>query len=227
LQDLPKVKTALPLDERARKQYDDSIYQWFKDISSINAELMFAGLCYMSGYKISFEKSDESHDYDFLTNRVPVQVKANITYRGSTDRANKYLEGTQKVAHMSHRGILTIEYVKNEIINFIRYDYLDQIRKAIEQKARIVIIDGTQSSVGFAFNKLVSDTGANFNIKKSLSDALVLYETNDDFIPLVFAANAYDYNYRISSTCLKIPIVKTDNGFTIDDARPNSIDVIN
>jgi hypothetical protein len=34
LQVLPKVKTALPLNEETRKRYKDSIYQWFKEVSS-------------------------------------------------------------------------------------------------------------------------------------------------------------------------------------------------
>ena len=57
---------------------------------------------------------------------------------------------------MSYDRTLTLQHVENEIINFVRTDYLDQIRKAVEQRARIVFIDGTQSSVGFALNKWAS-----------------------------------------------------------------------
>ena len=188
MQDLPKVKTALPFNKETRKQYEDAIYQWFKEISSIIAELMFAGLCYMTGHDISFEPPphDRLHDYDFLIDRIPVQVKANIIYRGKIDRANKYLEEIQNVIKMSHDGVLTIGYVEKEIINFIRRDYLTQIRKAIEQRTRIVFVEGTQSSVGFALNKLALDTNTNFNFNKSLSDALTLYELDSNYMPSIF-----------------------------------------
>jgi hypothetical protein len=219
MQDLPKIKTALLFNKETRKQYEDAIYQWFKEVSSINAELMFAGLCYRTGHEISFEPHDKLHDYDFLIDRILVQVKANIIYRGNTDRVNKYLEEVQSVIKMSHDRVLTIGYVEKEITNFIRRDYLTQIRKAIEQKTRIVFIDGTQSSVGFALNKLASDTNTNFDINKSLSDALTLYETDSNFIPSIFGASAYDYNYRLSSICLRIPVAKTEDGLAIDDSN--------
>lgn len=228
LQVLPKVKTALPLKEETRKRYKDSIFQWFKEVSSINAELMFAGICHRTGHEISFEPPhDKLHDYDFLINGIPVQVKANIIYRDNTDRVNKYLYGIQRIMTMSHEGVLTMEYLQNEIRNFIKRDYLTQIRKAIEQKTRIVFIDGTQSSVGFALNKLTSQSRTNFNIKKSLSDALTLYATNSNFIPSIFVASAYDYDYRLSSICIGIPIIKTEHGLTLDESKLDSIYIMN
>ena len=86
---------------------------------------------------------------------------------------------------------------------------MNQIRKAIEQKTRFVFIDGTQSSVGFALNKCASDNNIIFSIQKSLSDALTLYETDNNFIPSIFAAGACDHNYRLSSIGLRIPVVKS------------------
>jgi hypothetical protein len=189
---------------------------------------MFASLCNTTGHEISFEPPprDRLHDYDFLIDRIPVQAKANIIYRGNTDRVKKYLEEVQNVMKMSHEGVLTIEYVEKEIINFIRCDYLTQIRKAIEQRTRIVFIDGTQSSVGFALNKLASSTSTNFNINKSVSDALTLLETDMNFIPSIFAASAYDYNYRLSSICLRIPVTRTICGPVVDDSKLDWISVI-
>jgi hypothetical protein len=228
LQALPKIKTALPLNEETRKQYKDSIYQWFKDVSSINAELMFAGICHTTGHEISFEPPhDKLHDYDFLINGIPAQVKANIIYRGNTDRVNEYLYGIQSVMNMSRDGVLTKEYVQSETRNFIKRDYLNQIRKAIEQKARVVFIDGTQSSVGFALNKLASESRTNFNIKNSLSDALALYATDSNFIPSIFAVGAYDYDYRLSSICMRIPIIKTEHRLILDESKLDLISVIN
>jgi hypothetical protein len=162
-----------------------------------------------------------------LINDIPVQVKANIIYRGNHNRVNEHLERIQEIIQMSLAGSLTLQYIENEIIKFIRVDYLDQIRKAIEQKARIVFIDGTQSAVGFALNKWASYHDNNrFSFEKSLSAALVLHETHSNVFPVIFAACAFDYNYRLSSICLRIPIVKTENEFAIDDDNLELINLI-
>ena len=55
-----------------------------EDIRSINSELMFAALCNYNDYKISFDTSTgPDHDFDFLINSLPVQVK---TFNPSEDR---------------------------------------------------------------------------------------------------------------------------------------------
>lgn len=228
---LPKVKTAKIVSEQTRRKYDVLWYQWFKEVSSIIAELMFAALCAMTGYKISFvrhedDEDGESHDYDFLVNGVPVQVKAYVIYRSNKGRVNKHLDETKQIIRKWDDRTLNIEDINNSIINFVRIDYLAQIRKAIEQKARFVFIDGTQSSVGFALNRWASDHDTDFGIRKSLAYAFTLCEPDSEFIPSIFAAGANDYTYRLSSICLRIPVVKIEHGFALDDCKLGSIDII-
>jgi hypothetical protein len=228
---LPKAKTAKIVSDQTRREYDDLWYQWFKEVSSIIAELMFAALCAMNGYKISFvhhedDEDGESHDYDFLINGVPMQVKAYVIYRSNKGRVNKHLEETKQIIRKWDDRTLNIEDIKNSIINFVRIDYLAQIRKAIEQKARFVFIDGTQSSTGFALNRWASDHDTDFSIQKSLAYAFTLCEPDSDFIPSIFAAGANDYTYRLSSICLRIPVVKIEHGFALDDWKLGSIDII-
>ncbi|MGH9951698.1 MAG: hypothetical protein ACRD5J_08745 [Nitrososphaeraceae archaeon] len=140
---------------------------------------------------------------------MPAQVKANIIYRGNVDRLDTYLKDILEIIRMSNEKTLTIEYIKEKIVNFIKTNYLSQVRKAIEQNARIILIDATQSSVGFALNKWASENNYDdSSFQKSLSEALLLNQ-DENFVPSVFAAGAYDYNYRLSSVCLKFPIVKT------------------
>jgi hypothetical protein len=64
------------------------------------------------------------------------------------------------------------------------------------------------------------------SFEKALSDALALCETENDVIPAIFAAGAYDYKYRLSSICLRIPIVKTEDGFVLDDGKLDLISLI-
>ena len=43
---------------------------------------------------------------------------------------------------------------------------------------------------------------------------------------LIFAAGANDYTYRLSSICLRIPVVKIEHGFALDDSKLGSIGII-
>ena len=217
---LPKIKSALPANNQTVKKFNNYMYQWFKEVSSINAELMFAALCSLNGYAVSFVPSgDELHDYDFLINSIPAQVKANIIYRGNVDRSDTYLKDILEIIRMSNEKTLTMEYIKERIVNFIKTNYLSQVRKAIEQKARIILIDATQSSVGFALNKWASENNFDdLSFQKSLSEAFSLNQ-DEDSVPSVFAAGAHDYNYRLSSLCLKFPVVKIQEGLVLDDSR--------
>ena len=65
--------------------------------------------------------------------------------------------------------------------------FVQLIAPLIRKQVSFVFIDGTQSSVEFALNKCASDNNINFSIQKSLSDALTLYETDNNFIPSIFA----------------------------------------
>lgn len=105
--------------------------------------------------------------------------------------------------------------------------FVQLIAPLVRKQVSFVFIDGTQSSVEFALNKCASDNNINFSIQKSLSDALTLYETDNNFIPSIFAAGACDYNYRLSSICLRIPVVKTEHALVLDDGKLDSISVIN
>ena len=123
----------------------------------------------------------------------------------------------------------TFQHKKKEIKGELRRGLLANLEqfKSSYSYARIVFIEGTQSTVGFALNKWASDNNTDsFNIEKSLSEALELHETDNNFIPLIFAAGAYDYNYRLSSACLKIPVVKTEHGLVLDDGKLDLISVI-
>jgi hypothetical protein len=92
----------------------------------------------------------------------------------------------------------------------------------------MIFIDATQSGVGFAMNKWASDNNNDdFSFSKSLIDAFLFNETSSNWLPLVFSAGAYDYNYRLSSICLRFPVIKKERGLVLDDNRLDSIDLMN
>jgi hypothetical protein len=50
--------------------------QFNKDIWNVTSKLLLAGFCGVSGFDISFVPPSKEHDYDFIINGYPVQVKS-------------------------------------------------------------------------------------------------------------------------------------------------------
>lgn len=211
VESLPKLKEALPNNNETKLMYDRFMYQWFKEFSSVIAELRFAALSGEAGFEVSFEPSGGTHDFDFLINNIPIQVKANVIYRGDKARQRRYIEEIKNTPASSNVNKLSGQIIVNQIIEYIKSDYLSQIKKSLEQKTKMIIVDGTQSSVGYKLNKWSSENNKHhFSFKNSLIDAFNLNAKNTNFIPLIFSAGAIDYKYRFSSICLRIPIIGTD-----------------
>jgi len=215
---LPKIKEALPIDDETNLLKSKFMYQWFKEVSSIIAELKFAALSHKAHFEVTFEPSKTTRDFDFSVNNIPTQVKASVIYRGERSRQLRYFEDIRQITTMSDTGNLTKRYVINLLIEYIKSEYWSQISKSLEQKTRLIFVDGTQSSVGFALNKWMSENNTELTLKKSLDEAFSLGETSTDFLPLVFSAGAIDYDYRIPFLCFKIPIIGTKT-VHLDESR--------
>ena len=49
---------------------------WFKDVWNVTSELLLAGVCGDSNFKVTFEPPSTTQDYDFIINGYPAQVKS-------------------------------------------------------------------------------------------------------------------------------------------------------
>jgi hypothetical protein len=66
---------------------------WFKDVWNVTSELLFAAICGESGFGITFDPPTIDHDYDFIVNGYPVQVKSSnksySSFSAATDAKKK------------------------------------------------------------------------------------------------------------------------------------------
>jgi hypothetical protein len=90
------------------------------------------------------------------------------------------------------------------VIDYVRDNCISQINKSLEQKAKIVILDGTRTAEGFLLNQSYTDDEIYIKFDDSLKKSVE--KISDQFVNVIFASGAYDYNYRISTLAMKLPI---------------------
>jgi hypothetical protein len=59
-----------------RDQADKYRQEFFKDIWNVTSELLFAGVCGDNGFDIAFVPASNQHDFDFIVNGYPAQIKS-------------------------------------------------------------------------------------------------------------------------------------------------------
>jgi hypothetical protein len=175
---------------------------WFKDVWNVTSELLFAAVCGESGYTITFEPSSNDHDYDFLMNGYPVQMKSlNIS-----DSLDSVVDKLRERKRSVDSGEITYEYVVQKILGTIR-DKISEVEDALEQGARIIFINGTtDESSGSYLGQLSLEEPSRFDFTKSIELSIALVEKNRSSIPLIFCATAFSSTYYINSLAFKIPI---------------------
>jgi len=107
---------------------------WFKDVWNVISELLFVAICGESGFGITFDPPAIDHDYDFIVNGYPVQVKSSNksygSFRAATDAKKK------------NRGDVDDNRIKydlviNKVLDTI-HDNTSSIDDALEQGAKFV-----------------------------------------------------------------------------------------
>jgi hypothetical protein len=190
------------IDQELRQTSERYRIAWFKNVWNVTSELLFAAVCGESGYTITFEPSSNDHDYDFLMNGYPVQMKS-LNISDSLDSAvDKLRERKRSV----DSGEITYEYVVQKILDAIR-DKISEVEDALEQGARIIFMNGTtdESSASY-LGQLSLEEPSRFNFTKSIELSIALVEKNRSSIPLIFCATALRSTYYINSLAFKIPI---------------------
>ena len=190
---------------------------WFKDVWNVTSELLFAALCGERGFTVTFEPSskDEDHDYDFLMNGYPVQMKSlNVS-----DSLYSAVDRLRRRKISVDRGEITYDYVIKRILDAIRYN-ISEVEDALEQGARIIFMNGTtDESCGSYLGQLSLEEPSRFNFTKSIELSIALVEKNRCSVPLIFCATAFRSTYYINSMAFKIPItdqMKVDNDKDIE-----------
>jgi hypothetical protein len=186
-----------------------------EDIRSIISELMFAALSNYNGYITAFDASPEpSHDYDFLINNLPVQVK---TFNSSEDSQ----ESIQKIEEIERKGSIDSNTLVKEIVDFLlSLTALNEMERAINQGAFIIFSDMSHIRTGHIIRKYLSEK----NLIISLEDAItasvnIVTKDNKTTLPLIVCVSGTHYKYQIYALNFQIPVIKENNKFKLDRGR--------
>jgi hypothetical protein len=108
---------ALKDDKPVKEEFPKYMLQLLKSVYSVTSELIFAGLC-SENYGLTFEPSGGGHDYDFVIDSVPCQIKT-IMPTGAFAKSN--LEKIMnRITELKNGKEIQKEEVKEAIVR-IRY----------------------------------------------------------------------------------------------------------
>jgi hypothetical protein len=228
--------------DKEKKQFANYLKNWFKESFGFNSELMAAFLSSEAGFKVQFDKFNQynhefwNHDYDFIIETFPVQVKSYIIYRRHSEvneelwskgleKERYHLEKIKQIKQDHLDNNLTWNQVKNEVKKSIKSNQDEFIKAINKQKTKIIIYNGTQSTGGYALSLFTLEKNVNSyfikNIEKSIK---IISNLENKNIPLIFFSSGYYIKYYITSLCFKLPCI--DNQFQIDNSSIDRLELV-
>jgi hypothetical protein len=205
------------LDDIRKKQSQEDkkqIFQWLNEyLNFVNvciSELMFSVLANDSNFKVDFIPANNNYDYDIIIDGHHVQIKTLFSYdkfpfnESELRKQEEYVEDSKKVEELYNKKQITWDYVKQEIIIYVKSNCIDKINKSLRQKAEIVILDGTRTIPGLLLNYYYTDDSVFVKIHDSFIESLK--HNSNDFVPVIFASTSYDKKFRISSLVVRVPM---------------------
>jgi hypothetical protein len=194
-------------NKSTQKELDEpGVYrtEWFKAVWNITSELLLAAICGENGFNVTFHtphQDSQDHDYDFIINDYPVQVKSLNTLSP--------INSKQKRKQAVDDGIITHGLVITKILNIITNN-IDSINGALKQGAKIVFINGTSDESGSYFSQFCMETHDSCCMKRSLDASIDLARRDGQYVPVIFCAIAIRLRHYINTQAFKIPIIIID-----------------
>ena len=210
-----------PLNPDLKQKSEGYRIAWFKVVWNFTSELLFAAHSFESGFNVTFQTrpKEEGHDYDFIVEGYPVQMKSlNTPY--DFQSIAKVKQSRKKFVD---EGKITNDLVIKMILNAIRKK-LGEIDDALKKKAKIMFINGTSDECGQYFGQLYLEVDNPFTFKHSLTTAIQLAKEENSFIPLIFCATGTRLKYYINTLPFRVPIITVNGQKEVD--RTKEIEVM-
>ncbi|MFZ0511324.1 MAG: hypothetical protein WAM14_06940 [Candidatus Nitrosopolaris sp.] len=119
-------------DINNRRQLQNEYYDF---VSVTISELIYPSLAQEYDHRISFEPRNEDVKY------FPVSALEIANYQT--------YEEVHQMRYLSANNKLNKSYVERKVIDYVKNNCISQINKSLEQKAKIVILNGTRTAKGF------------------------------------------------------------------------------
>jgi hypothetical protein len=186
-----------------------------EDIRSINSELMFAALSNYNDYKVSFDTfPGPDHDFDFLINSLPVQVK---TFNPSEDRE----KSIKKIEEFETNQSLDPRQMEKVIFDFLlNLTPLDEMEKAVDQGALIIFSNMSNIYIGHTIRKFLAKTNLTLPLENAVSYSVNIASNNyKTTLPLIVCVSGTDYNFQLFALYFQIPVTMENNKLKLDRGR--------
>jgi hypothetical protein len=168
------------------------------------SECMFYSLA-SADFNISFnEKKPNSKNPDVFINRIPSEVKTIID-------------------EIHYQDQIEANLIEEILCSLRRNKLIGKINEGLEQTARIIILDSTGTSLGYAINLHVSQHKKMYSIKEAINNAIELVDSrHKPYVPVVIFGQSVDleYHFRFSAITVPCPVKTIDDGsFEVDVSK--------
>ena len=208
----PHFRNNKGLDRKLEARSETYRNTWFINVWDVTSEMLLAAVCGESEFDITFDSHSTKHDYDFIANGYPVQVKTPNKPYGSFQAA---VDAKKKRKKDVDDSKITYDLVVNDILNLINHN-IGSIDDALTQGAKIVFLNGSANDAGSYFSQYCIETEKFFSMKKVMNQSLGLLSNTDCFVPLIFCATAFRLIYYINMLAFQVPIIIIDRQKRVD-----------
>ncbi len=184
-----------PARSKRHAKYEKILRALREAVKKITSELMLAAICAMD-HNVEFDKMPSTdHDYDFVLESIGVQVKTLSDEYGNFKKGEieAYMTNLKTNGKIDQKKIVTafFEYIMKE-------NRLETLEKAIEQQARIIFVNLSDTLIGIALMNCVIDNKLGNTFEYSLVESIKLSQSdNTSYLPclIILAHTGYDYYF--------------------------------
>jgi hypothetical protein len=197
------VKKAAP-PKLSDEKFPIYVEKLFEAIRSIISELMLAVLSNQDKSRTSFDSCPSpDHDYDFLINDIPVQVKA---FNASENAA----ESKQKLEDLQNIRPINASKMEKEVGNFLKNpSRLETTEKAIDQGAHILFFNVSYICTGEIIRWYMYDNKLAVPLQEAVKYSINLLAKDDiSYLPLIACVSNTCFNYQLDCLYFQIPVIK-------------------
>jgi hypothetical protein len=94
-----------------------------------------------------------------------------------------------------------------------------KINEGLSQGGKIIILDATVPSLGYAINYYASTHKKTFAMQAAINDSIVFTKSNpNEYIPILIFAQSIDNdcNFKLSAVMVPCPVMNGDKGLEVD-----------
>lgn len=216
-------RTIIPSSESSNnrkllKESSKYMGTWFTNVWNVTSELLLAVVCADNGFIVKFDSSpnEKDHDYDFIVDGLPVQVKSS---NKSYDSIQAMRDVKQSRKNDVNSEAITQNSVRNMILDTIS-NKISSLEKAVnKQKAKIIFFNATSDNSGAYFGQYCLDRDGPFIMAKSLAISIKLAMDSNNFVPLIFCTTSFRSKYYINTLAIKILIILVDGQKKADRSK--------